>query len=340
MTSARVRRCLLALLAAALLPSAGVAQGVKIAVGDVGLGIGDVPRLDGLRLNFRDRHLERVRGVNVTLWEPYEGARGEVQGLAVGLPLTGARTVEGLAVGAAVAVEDRFTGIGLAPLGFGAGERVRGIALAGLGIGGGGDLEGVMVGGIGLGVGGDIRGVAIGGVGAGGGGDLTGLGVGGVGLGMGGDLTGVAIGGIGVGAGGRVRGLAVGGVGVGVGGGATGVTVGGVGVGSGGELRGLTLAGVGVGAPRLTGLTVSGIGAGAEEARGVVVAPAFFRIEEGGSLSGVSISAFNDIQGRQRGLTIGLLNITEELHGVQVGLLNIAWNKPSWRVLPLVNYHR
>ena len=72
---------------------------------------------------------------------------------------------------------------------------------------------------------------------------------------------------------------------------------------------------------------------------GVVLAPAYFRIEERGELRGVSVSAFNDIRGSQRGLAIGLLNIAEELHGVQLGLINIARNKERFSVLPLVNYH-
>ena len=52
------------------------------------------------------------------------------------------------------------------------------------------------------------------------------------------------------------------------------------------------------------------------------------------------MSGFNHILGRQNGLTIGLLNIADELHGLQIGLINIARNKRSFRVMPLVNYHR
>jgi hypothetical protein len=75
--------------------------------------------------------------------------------------------------------------------------------------------------------------------------------------------------------------------------------------------------------------------------QGLVIAPAYFRVVEEGELHGVSVSAFNDLRGaRQRGLVVGLLNIAEELHGVQIGLINIARNKRSFRVLPLVNYHR
>jgi hypothetical protein len=320
------------------MPASG--QGIKLAVGDVGLGIGDVRRLDGIRLNFRDDRLERVRGLNVTIWSPYEGADGVVQGIAVGLPLTGASEMSGLALGAGAGVERAFSGIAVTGIGFGAGDGITGVAVGGVGVGTGGSVKGLAIGGVGVGAGGDISGILIGGVGAGAGGNLKGIAIGGVGLGASGDLTGVAVGGVGVGAGGNVRGLLVGGVGVGAGGNVTGVTIGGVGVGAGGELKGVALGGIGVGAPRITGLAIGGFGAGGEEVRGLVIAPAWFRVEETGFVRGVSVSAFNDVRGAQYGVSIGLLNIADELHGLQVGLLNIARNKDSFSVLPILNYHR
>ena len=282
---------LLATASAALHPVPAGAQGLKLAVGDVGLGIGDVPRIDGLRLNFRDRYMERVRGVNLTIWTPHEDPRGVVHGLAVGVPLTGAAEIRGLAVGAGIAAEREFSGVGIAPIGMGAGDRMRGIVIAGIGAGGGGTLDGLMVGGVGIGAGGAVRGIMIAGVGAGAGGSVEGIGIAGLGIGAGGRLTGLAVGGI------------------------------------------------GVGAPRITGVVLSGIGAGGVDVHGLVIAPGYMRIEDEGRLRGVSVSAFNDIRGEQRGLTIGLLNIAAELHGVQLGLINIARNKESFPLLPLVNYH-
>jgi hypothetical protein len=132
----------------------------------------------------------------------------------------------------------------------------------------------------------------------------------------------------------------VGGLGAGAAGDVEGIAVGGIGIGAGGEIRGLAVGGVGVGASRLRGVAVSGVAAGAQEARGVVIAPAYFRIDEGGLLRGVSVSAFNHVHGRQHGLTIGLLNIADELHGVQIGVLNISRNGGSLRVVPILNYHR
>lgn len=83
------------------------------------ISIGNYSRMDGLRLNFRDRRLDRVRGINVTIWQPYEPATGEVTGLALGLPMTGAGEVHRLAIGV---------------LGASANGKIRGIALGGVGV--------------------------------------------------------------------------------------------------------------------------------------------------------------------------------------------------------------
>src|SRR6476646_1751155 len=111
---------------------------LDLTINGSGISIGDSREVRGLRLNFRDRELRRVDGINATIWMPYEHPRGVVEGVALGLPLTGARRIDGLAAGI---------------FGVGADETVRGIALGGLGIGAGQDIVGLAVGGIGMGVG-------------------------------------------------------------------------------------------------------------------------------------------------------------------------------------------
>ena len=102
------------------------------------ISIGHHPRVDGLRLNFRDKELERVNGANVTIWSPYEGyLSGEVNGLALGLPLTAAGEISGVAAGVfGVGAEDDITGLGLAGIGLGAGGTIGGVHIAGVGLGG------------------------------------------------------------------------------------------------------------------------------------------------------------------------------------------------------------
>lgn len=75
------------------------AQVIDLTVHDVGLAIGDKPEMTGLRINYRDRHLREITGVNLTLWSPYEPATGTVNGLALGVPLTGAEKINGALIG-------------------------------------------------------------------------------------------------------------------------------------------------------------------------------------------------------------------------------------------------
>jgi hypothetical protein len=297
---------LLAAIAMTAVPTMLVAQVIDLTVNNVGVAIGDKPEMTGLRLNFRDRDLRRVNGVNATIWMPYQAATGTVNGIALGVPATGARSINGLAIGVfGVGVERDLVGIGMGVVG----------------IGSGGSMSGIMIGGVGAGAGGDARGLLIGGIGAGVGGSFTGVGIGGVGVGTGGNATGILIGGIGVGAGGNVTGLAVGGVGVG----------------AGGTLNGLSIGGIGVGAPELRGVAIGGFGAGAERARAIVLSGAYFKIAERGEFEGASVSAYNRVLGRQHGLTIGLLNYAKQLDGVQVGLINISDNDGVRRILPLLS---
>lgn len=105
-------------------------------------------------------------------------------------------------------------------------------------------------------------------------------------------------------------------------------------VGSGGTLAGITIAGLAAGAPSIKGLTVA-LAAGGEKVAGITVAPAYFRITNEGStdteptMTGVSISAFNHIQGVQKGLTIGIFNYAHKVKGLQIGLLNYNRSNPK-----------
>ena len=300
------------------------------------ISFGNYPRVDGLRLNFRDRALDRVRGINVTIWNPYEPATGVVTGLALGLPITGAGEVHGLGLGAlGVSANGSLRGIAIGGIGVGSGGGVRGLAIGGVGVGSGGNLDGIVVGGIGAGGGGNARGLMLGGIGAGVGGSVRGIAIGGIGVAAGGDMTGLMIGGVGAGAGGSLRGIAIGGIGTGAGGDVTGLTISGIGAGAGGRMKGLAIAGVGLGAPRIEGLFIAPA-VGAQHARAIVIAPVLFRIEREGSFVGGSLSAVNYVRGSQRGLTIGLVNYARSMHGAQLGVVNIIANQKSHPFLPIV----
>ena len=137
--------------------------------------------------------------------------------------------------------------------------------------------------------------------------------------------------------GGGFQGIGIGGVGVGVGGDANGLLIGGIGVGAGGMLKGLAIGGVGVGAPSIQGVALSPIAAGGLNVRALVITGLYFKIEEAGRFDGGALSAVSYIQGAQHGLTIGLFNYARELHGAQIGVLNISDNDGHRRVLPLLS---
>jgi hypothetical protein len=304
------------------------------------ISIGNYPRVDGVRINFRDRALDRVRGLNLTVWQPHEPGTGTVSGFALGLPMTGAGEITGLSVGfAGVSATHVLRGISLGGIGVGSGGGVRGLAVGGIGVGSGGNLDGIVLGGIGAGGGGDARGLLIGGIGAGVGGSVRGIALGGIGVAAGGNMTGLLIGGVGAGAGGNLRGIALGGIGTGAGGEVIGLTISGIGAGAGGRMKGIGVAGVGVGAPRLEGLFLAPA-VGALHARAIVIAPAVFRIERDGHFAGVAISSVSYIRGAQRGLSIGIVNYARTLNGAQIGVINIVADQRSHRVLPIVNWGR
>ena len=333
--SLRARALLLAMF---VVPVAASAQSLDLTIGNTGLSIGDSRFVRGVRINFRDRNLERVDGINITVWTPYEPTRGVVHGLALGLPATGARRIEGAGIGIfGVGATEDFTGFGFGGFGVGAGRDVKGVVIGGFGVGGGGDVTGLTIGGFGAGSGGNIKGITIGGFGAGAGGDVTGLQIGGFGVGSGGRITGITIGGFGAGAGGDVKGLTIGGFGAGAGGDITGITIGGFGAGAGGTLRGFAIGGIGAGAPRIRGIVVASA-AGGQDVEGGILAPIYFKIEKDGRVKGITASTFNHINGEQFGLSLGVFNYAWELHGVQIGLLNYARNnRPGLRWLPLFN---
>lgn len=323
-----------------LLAQPAAAQ-VDLTVNEVGLAIGDTRRTTGVRLNFRDDKLERVRGINATIWSPYEPAGGAVDGIAIGLPLTGAHTTRGAAVAlGGVSATESLTGLGVGGLGIGAGNSLKGIMIGGLGVGTGGTIEGLGVSLVGLGAGGGTRGIMIGGLAVGSGGSVRGLTIGGIGVGAGGGASGITLAGIGVGTGGSIRGLTISGIGVGSGGSVTGVTVAGVGAAAGGRLRGITVAGAGIGAPEIEGLGLTLGGVGGQQVRGVFVAGVHLKVVDDGHFRGAGMSAFSKINGRQDGLTIGLINYARELNGVQIGAINISENGGNRRILPVINIAR
>ena len=314
---------------------------LDLTINGVGLSIGDSEEVTGIRLNYRDRAMRRVTGINATIWTPYNNFGGDVHGLALGLPLTGADNLYGVGYGIlGVGANKNLEGVAFGGLGAGAGRDVIGIAVGGLGVGAGRDVQGIAMGGLGAGAGRHFKGIAIGGLGVGAGSDAVGLLMGGLGAGAGRDVKGIVIAGIGAGAGRDIVGLAIGGIGAGAGRNFTGISFSGIATGAGGTLKGLHMAGIAVGASTVRGIMLSGLTAGGMDVHALSIAPAYFTVPPGGEMRGLSISSFNRIQGEQKGITIGIVNYARHLSGYQIGLINIADNKERFRIMPIFNHSR
>jgi hypothetical protein len=348
-----MRKGLYFLVALSFIASTAVSQGFGIPSKKGGIGFGNLSKFTGLRFNFKDRNVEKINGVNVTIWTSKNDSdqTGTVNGISLGIPMAaGHENQNGLSLGIGVAATQNLSGINIGVLGAGAGHNMTGFNFGGLGIGTGQDLRGINIGGLGAGAGGDVVGVNVGGLGIGAGGNLSGFSFAGLGVGSGGNVTGVNLAGVGIGAGESLTGFSFALIGIGAGQRIRGINIAGVGIGAGEEVKGITVAGVGVGSQKVTGLAVA-MAVGGMEVKGIMIAPAFFRVgnddkndengvveSEDGMMKGLSISAYNRIKGEQRGVAFGIVNYTRKIKGFQLGLINIVRDNPKGlRVLPIFN---
>ena len=320
------------------LPYSLFAQSLDFPTRHAGISFGNSKYFSGIRFNFRDHDVERISGMNFTLWKGYDNERARITGIAAGVIPEG-DYLSGVQLGiAGVAADRQLKGIGIGMLGVGSGGSITGIALGGLGVGAGESMQGVFIGGLGVGSGGDITGISIGGLGVGAGINLTGLNIGFLGAGAGENMTGLNFGGLGVGAGKNLTGLNVGGLGAGAGEKVTGINLALLGVGAGEALTGITLAGLGAGAPEVQGFTIAGFAVGGNKITGVSAALGTVRIRGDGEYTGIMASAFNYIEGKQTGISLGIVNYAFQLKGVQIGLINYVRDNPVFlKVLPIIN---
>ncbi len=332
-------------------------QGVGIPSKKGGIGFGNVPSFIGVRFNFIDKNVEKINGINVTMWQAKEEGNqtGTVNGISLGLPLAlGTANKNGIGIGIfGVGATKNLSGLNIGGLGVGAGRNITGINVGGLGIGSGGNLKGINIGGIGAGAGGNVVGINIGGLGIGAGGNLSGFNFGGLGVGGGENVSGITIGGFGLGAGKNLKGISIGGLGVGAGETINGITIAGLGVGAGKELKGLVMSLLAAGSPKIKAIAIAPV-VGGESVNGLIVAPIHLlvgpikkfkhgddgetREETNGTFKGVSVSIFTKVNGQQNGVSLGLVNYTRKIKGVQFGLINIVKENPKGlRILPIFN---
>lgn len=275
-------------------------QSLDLTLGEYGVSFGNSERTTGVRFNYRDDgRVQRVRGLNATLWIPYEleAMESTVYGVSLGLPATGGGGLHGLSAGpAGVGVRGSITGIQLGGFGVVGGRNLSGVSASGLAT-----VAGDRLSGIGVSSGVVIAGEAVSGLAAGGltviggdrltglalssgavisGGSISGISVAGLaniagenrsGIGAGGltaiavdDWSGAGVGGLVTIAGGHMRGLGAGGLTVIGGDGLSGVALSAGGNVSGRNITGVTMAGLGNVARReLNIISVAGVGSAA-----------------------------------------------------------------------------
>src|SRR5216683_1598250 len=77
-------------------------QGVGIPCKKGGIGFGNLPAFSGIRFNFIDKHVEKISGINVTMWQAKgeDDQTGTVNGISIGLPLAiGTENKNGIGLG-------------------------------------------------------------------------------------------------------------------------------------------------------------------------------------------------------------------------------------------------
>jgi hypothetical protein len=331
-------------------------QGVGIPLQTEGIGFGNLPTFSGIRFNFIDKDVEKINGINVTVWQAkFDSSQtGTVNGISIGLPLAiSTENKRGIGLGIlGVGATGNLSGFNIGGFGVGAGSSITGVNIGGLGIGSAGNLRGINIGGLGAGAGGNVHGINFGGLGIGAGKSLAGLNFGGLGVGGGENVTGITIAGIGVGAGKNLKGISIGGLGVGAGETIHGIAIAGLGLGAGKELKGLIISGLGAGSPKIKAIVIAPM-VGGVSVKGLIVAPFHLLVgpykknkdttvhgEDSIMFKGISVSLFNKVNGRQHGIMLGAVNFTKKIRGVQFGLINIVKENPrGLRVLPIFNMH-
>jgi len=249
-----------------------------------------------------------ARDLTGVVASPLAAAAGNVRGLVFGLVGAGADSVRGIAAGGLLAAaEDDLVGAALSAGYAGSEGHVRGLLGGGVAAYAKDQLDGVAVS-LGATISeGRVRGIAVGGL-------LTAAEV---------QLDGVAASLGAIRSDGCIRGIALAGLATAVGDSITGVATGLGLVGAGDRVHGLALGGLTCLSPEVVGVS-TGLFNGAMAVK--------FNLKE--------FLVVDKVNRRTRGLAIGLVNYTSQLHGVQLGLLNWAGNNPPWlRLLPIVNVH-
>lgn len=329
---------------------------LNLGIHHTGISFGNSARWTGLRINFRDRGVERIDGINLTLWKAAKDANRQavVNGLSIGLVgpeagqlnginlgLVGSlsyRHSAGINIGGFGLVSDgRITGINVGGLGVVSDGPTSGINVAGLGVVADGGVAGITLAGLGVVADGGVRGFAASGLGTVADGGIVGVGIGGLATVADKGITGVGIGGLAVVADGGIHGIGIGGLAVVADRNITGLGIGGLAVVADDRISGASFSLGEINAARITGISATAYRIRIRESGLGWLVAGWIKARE---TTGFQIAAYNQVLGAQHGLAIGVFNSAAELHGMQIGLLNRAGNnRPPFRWLPILDVH-
>ena len=161
-----------------------------------GISIGNSHDFTGIRINFADKNVNKINGLNVTFWTKRSNQNVIVNGISAGvLPTAG--TMQPISLGL---------------LGVGTAKNLNGLSVGGFVIGSGGNINGLSISGLLTMADGDnsaISGIAMSGMGIGAHKAINGLAVGGLAVGTDGNISGIATGLAYIAAGKNFQGIAI-----------------------------------------------------------------------------------------------------------------------------------
>lgn len=327
--------------------------GLNIPSSEWGISFGNSSRFTGLRLNWSDKYLEKITGVNLTLWRPGDEPGGEITGLAVGVVGPAADRITGVSFGLAYVMTAEWsrgitigglatvsggtmTGVNIGGMAVVAEDDMTGLNLSGLATISGGSMKGINYGTLATVAEGSMGLVNIGGLATVAKGRITGLSFGGLALISEDDMTGLNLGGLATVSGGEIKGVSGSMLAVVAQNSITGISIGGVAVASEGPIRGASFSlGVVTSDKEIWGISFAGYKVKSPKIRGINFTILAMEVDD---FSGVAFGGYNNVRGIQTGITFGVLNVAKELRGIQIGILNYAANNPPpFRWLPVLN---
>ncbi|HEX9615598.1 MAG TPA: hypothetical protein VGA55_08820 [Bacteroidota bacterium] len=310
---------------------------LNLTIGHTGVSFGNAPRVNGIRINWSDLWLEEINGINLTLWRPADRVSGDVNGLAVGIVSPAAENLRGVSISPiAIVAGEGMYGVNIAGLALVSQGSAVGMNFGGLGVVGQKSVSGLTFALLGVVSQGDLGGISAAGLGAVAQGDSWGIMAAGLGAVTQGNMSGISFAGLGSVVQGDFRGAAFGGLAVVSQGSISGLSFGGLAVVSEHSVSGVTATlGAIVSKDRISGLSVGGYKIESPEIRGLNLGVGW---TESDYMSIITISGYNRTYVKQTGIIVGVFNYTDDLAGIQLGVINWVETNPwPFKVLPVLN---